>query len=115
MIVLLALVHGWGSYANAASSSHDPAYWSGPGEAALEARGSGHGHSHDELVAEIGDPERQGGHNSADHSHDKPSLPRSGAQAAIVAAGDWSPVDQVPLHPAPCFAFDRPPKCFPLH
>ena len=110
MIVLLALVHGWGSYASVVSSSHDRAFWSGPGEAALEVFGSGHGHSHDDPEAEIGDPEREGGHNAADHSHDKPNLPRNGAQAAMAAADDWSPVDQAPLHPAPYFAFDRPPK-----
>lgn len=115
LIVLFALIHGWGSYASVVSSSHDPVAWSEPGSALVEAHSATHGHNHDEPETDDGGSESPNGHNAADHSHDKPNLPRSGAQAAMASADDWRLVHQVPFYPAPYFAFDRPPKHLPLH
>jgi len=110
VIVLFALIHGWGSYAKAVSSSHDRAFRSDPGVAALEVHVGGHGHSHEVRTADDGDSERHSGHDAADHSHDKSNLPRNGAQETIGATEDWSLDHQVPPYRAPFFAFDRPPK-----
>jgi hypothetical protein len=115
LIVLFALIHGWGAYASVISSSHDPVAWSEPASALADANSPHHGHSHDDIGTDDGGSEGLNGHNAADHSHDKPNLPRSGAQAAIASADDWNPTGQVPLRPAPYFAFDRPPKPLPLH
>lgn len=115
LIVLFALMHGWGSFANVVSSSHDPAAWSEPGSALVEAHFLHHGHSHEDFGTDDGGSENLNGHNAADHSHDKPNLPRNGAQVAMAATDDWSLADPVPFHPAPYFAFDRPPKILPLH
>lgn len=115
LIVLVALLHGWGSYASAVSSSHDPVAWSEHGSALAETLSPHHGHSHDDPGTGDGGPESPNGHDAADHTHDKSNLPRNGAQAAMAATDDWSLVHQVPLYPAPYFAFDRPPRPLPLH
>lgn len=115
LFVFVALLHGWASYASVASASHDPVVWSEHGSALIEAQSPHHGHSHDDSGTDDGGPESPNGHNAADHSHDKPNLPRNGSQAVIASTGDWSLVHQVPLYPAPYFAFDRPPKHLPLH
>lgn len=115
MIVLFALIHGWGSYANAVSSSHDRAFRPGTGVAALEVHVSGHGHSHDVPKADDEGSERPTGHNAADHSHDKSGLPRDSGQASIALSGDWGLVCQAPPYPAPYFDFDRPPRRLSLH
>ncbi len=116
LIVLVALLHGWGSYASAvSSSSHDPVAWSGHGGALAETLSTHHGHSHDDPGIDDGGPESPNGHDAADHGHDKSNLPRNGAQAAMSSTDDWSLVHRVSNYPAPYFAFDRPPKPLPLH
>ncbi len=114
LIVLVALFHGWGSYASVVSSSHDPIFRSHGGGAPLAALSSGHDHGHDESATEYGDSESSSGHDAADHSHDKPDLRRSDGCAVVTPADDWGVAHHVPPYPAPMFEFDRPPKSLPM-
>jgi ABC-type nickel/cobalt efflux system permease component RcnA len=114
LVVLVMLFHSWGAYANISSSSHDPANWSGH-HSTLEAGPEHHEHSHDDPDPQDHGAGHQHVHNAADHSHEKSSLPRNVAAASATLKEVWSTVLRVPIHPAPCFAFERPPKHLPIN
>lgn len=111
MILLFELIHGWASYANIVSTSHDPATWSGHDDAPLlAAQSAGHEHSHDEPEVDDCKTGHQHGHHAADHSHDKPNLQGSNTPAVVKLQNSWGVTLQTLAYPAPCFSFERPPK-----
>ena len=115
LVVLVMLFHSWGAYANISSSSHDPEKWFGYNSALLEAGPEHHEHSHDDPDSQDRSAGHQHVHNAADHSHDKSNLPRNAALASAPQKDVWSTALRVPIHPAPCFAFERPPKPLPIN
>jgi hypothetical protein len=115
VIVLVALTHGWGSCASAVSFSHDPAFWAERAGAAAESRSPDHDHGHGESPPDGEEPELQGGHDAADHSHDKPALGRNAAHFAASPTNDWNSACPAAPYPSPLFAFDRPPRHLSLH
>lgn len=104
LVLLLALFHGWGSFANAVSISHAGAFWSDAGNAAHAPHSPHHDH----------DAGSEGGHDGADHSHDKMGLPPEDALAALSPGRHRSAARPEPFCPLFSFAFERPPKQLPL-
>lgn len=115
LVVLVMLFHSWGSYASISSSSHDPENWSAHNSALFEAGPEHHEHSHDDPDSQDRSAGHQHAHNAADHSHEKSSLPRNVAAASGSPKDVWGTALRVPIHPAPCFAFERPPKQLPIN
>lgn len=127
VLVLVALAYGWGSFANLVSTAHDPARWAGHDNAPLLAAQSAahdhdHDHHHDDDAPETDVPQsdapqgdapqgdHQHGHHGADHSHDKSALARTETRAVLSLPEAWDAASPLPAYPAPCFAFERPPK-----
>lgn len=115
LVVLMMLFHSWGSYANISSSSHDPANWSGHNSALFETGTEDHEHSHDHPDSQDRSAGHQHVHNAADHSHDKSNLPRNVVLASVPPKDGWGTALPVPIHPAPYFVFERPPKHLPIN
>ncbi len=115
LVVLVMLFHSWGSYANISSSSHDPANWSGHNSTMLEAGPEHHEHNHDDPDSQDRSAGHQHVHNAADHSHDKSNLPRNAAVVSTPQKDVWGTALRVPIHPAPYFVFERPPKHLPIN
>lgn len=122
VVVLVALAYGWGSFATVISTAHDPARWAGHDNAPLLAAQSAahdhdHDHHHDHDAPETYAPQsdapqgdHQHGHHGADHSHDKSAVPRTETRAVVSLPESWDAAPLLPAYPAPCFAFERPPK-----
>ncbi len=113
LVLMLALLHGWGGIANAASTSHDMAAWSGHDNATLLASQSGghdHDHNHDGPEVDGDNNGHQHGHHAADHSHDKPNLSGDKTLAVVKLQQCWRLSLAALAYPAPCFSFERPPK-----
>ncbi len=111
LVVLVALVYGWASYANIVSTSHDPATWLGHDDAPLlAAQSGGHDHDHDGSEPDDRSTGHQHGHHAADHSHDKPNLSGSETHAVLKLSDAWVTAPQVLAYPAPCYSFERPPR-----
>ncbi len=117
LVVMVALFQGWASYASIVSLSHDAGNWPTHERALLAAESHGTEHSHDDDEPQTDDRGvlHQHGHNAADHSHEKPSLPRSAVQPALSAAEVWRASLHVLAYPAPCFVFERPPQFLPVY
>lgn len=115
LALLVALSYGWMAHANIASTSHDPVRGSGHDSVqVLAAQPGGHGHSHDNSETDDRSAGHQDGHQASDHSHDKPGVPFSNFYAETSLPDIWSAAPLAPIHSAPCFCIERPPKFSPM-
>ena len=114
LIALVAVFHGWVSYAGIVSASHDPAVWSVHGQLPLlaEADDDEHGHPHDGADGQAGDG-HQHGHNAADHSHDKPNVPRGNGHPVVSPTDVWLAAHPASAYASPHYPFERPPRTVP--
>lgn len=111
LLVLVAVLYGLMSQANIVSVSHNPANGAGHDSMSIVATHAG-GHDHSQES-----PELDGGrlvHHDADHSHDTPNLTRCETPSVVKSQEVWITELQMPAYPAPCFAFERPPRFFPM-
>jgi hypothetical protein len=106
LLLLVALLHLWLSWATVISTSHDTAL---PGwhPSSLSPGVSDHepGHTHDGDDAEFAHD-----HHEADHSHDQPNLFRDCQPTPWGAPGPRRGTFAASRYPAPAFDFERPPK-----
>lgn len=114
LIALIAVFHGWVSYAGMVSASHDPAVWSTHAQVPLlaEADEDEHGHRHDGADGQPGEG-HQHGHNAADHSHDKPNVPRSNGHPFVSTTDVWIAAHPESAYASPHYPFERPPRTVP--
>ena len=112
LIGLLMVSHALLAFSSATSLSHDPLR-TNPYAHAFEGVDADleqvdHGHSHEDFEDKGGS--RQHGHNPADHSHDKPNVPRTHAMGVPSLSNQWIADERRPVYPAPCATLERPPK-----
>ncbi len=123
--MLVALMYAWVAHASLLSSSHDPIARADHDRSWQADHHHGHdpdhGHEHDEYDR---DPEQASGathagdggighahpHHAADHSHDKPNVPRGDAWFGAPSRHVWAAAPPPAALAAPLFALERPPR-----